>query len=343
MTRKQHSGAALLTAMLTVTLVATFAASAIWQQWRAAEVEGAERARIQAGWVLVGALDWSRLIMREDARAGGPDSLSEPWAVPLAEAKLTTFLAADKNVSSDSLEGLPEAYLSGRIIDAQSKLNVLDLVDHGTPVTTSVATFNKLFQLLGLPAQELSLMVQNLQQALPANAAVPDLAGTASAASDATAAAAAAAASGASASATTAAATSAAATAATAAAAAAAAATASANSSASAAGPLFPQRESELGWLGLSPSTVAALEPYVTVLPVFTPLNLNTASAEAIFASMPALDMASAQRLVAARAQSAFKTLEAASALVPQGGTVFNPTQHSVSSRFFEVRARLRI
>lgn len=47
-------GAALLAAMLTVTLVATFAAASLWQQWRAIEVETAERARVQAAWILVG-------------------------------------------------------------------------------------------------------------------------------------------------------------------------------------------------------------------------------------------------------------------------------------------------
>ena len=55
--------------MLTVTLVATFAAAALWQQWRAVEVETAERARLQSAWILVGALDWSRLILREDDTA----------------------------------------------------------------------------------------------------------------------------------------------------------------------------------------------------------------------------------------------------------------------------------
>jgi len=52
----RQTGAALLAAMLTVTLVATFAAGALWQQWRATEIEAAERARVQAAWVLIGAL-----------------------------------------------------------------------------------------------------------------------------------------------------------------------------------------------------------------------------------------------------------------------------------------------
>ena len=57
----------LLAAMLTVTLVATLATAALWQQWRAVEIEAADRSRVQAGWILTGAMDWSRLILREDA------------------------------------------------------------------------------------------------------------------------------------------------------------------------------------------------------------------------------------------------------------------------------------
>ncbi|RZL92053.1 MAG: general secretion pathway protein GspK [Variovorax sp.] len=305
--RRAQFGAALLTAMLTVTLVATFAAAALWQQWRAVEVESAERARLQSAWVLIGALDWSRLILREDARAGsatGTDHLAEPWAVPLAEARLSSFLAADKNIASDALEGLPDAFLSGRIIDAQSKLNVRNLVVGGKPVATSVAAFTRLFQLLGLPAQEVTALVANLQRALPAAPAAapnPTGAGGTSAAPPPT-----------------------------------------VTDDTSATGPLMPQRTNQLVWLGLSPATVAALEPYVTVLPINTPLNINTASAEALFASVPSLDLAGAKRVVAQRALGHFRSLEDAAKLVQQswGST---SDQLSVSSGFFEVQGRLRL
>lgn len=50
--RRTHTGAALLAAMLTVALVASMAAAALWQQWRGIEVETAERARTQSLWVL---------------------------------------------------------------------------------------------------------------------------------------------------------------------------------------------------------------------------------------------------------------------------------------------------
>jgi len=90
-TASRQGGAAILTAMLTVVLVATLAASALWQQWRGVEIEAAQRSRVQAAWVLTGALDWARLILREDARKGGADHLAEPWAVPLEQARLSTF------------------------------------------------------------------------------------------------------------------------------------------------------------------------------------------------------------------------------------------------------------
>ena len=93
--RCAQGGAALLMALLTVALVATLASAALWRQWRNVEVEAHDRSRMQAGWVLSGALDWARLILREDARAGGPDHLGEPWSVPLQESRLSTFLAID--------------------------------------------------------------------------------------------------------------------------------------------------------------------------------------------------------------------------------------------------------
>ena len=125
---RQH-GAALLTAMIIVALVATLAGSMVWQQWRAIQVEAAERARTQSAWILSGALDWARLILREDAKngavTGNIDHLGEPCAVPLAEARLSTFLAADKDNTDDA----PDAFLSGAITDAMARYNLTNLLD----------------------------------------------------------------------------------------------------------------------------------------------------------------------------------------------------------------------
>ncbi|MEJ5150383.1 type II secretion system minor pseudopilin GspK [Comamonas sp. MYb396] len=166
--RRSQRGAALLAAMLTVTLVATIAAGAVWQQWRNLEVEGAERTRVQAAWLLLGGLDFSRQVLRQDARVGGPDSLSEPWSVPLAEARLSTFLQASNNQSNadDSSIDATQAFLSGAIVDAQARLNIRNLVSNGQINTVALRQFQRLFERLGLPGAELTVLSQQAQAAL---------------------------------------------------------------------------------------------------------------------------------------------------------------------------------
>jgi general secretion pathway protein K len=285
---RPQRGAALLTAMLTVTLVATFAAASLWQQWRAVEVEAAERARVQSAWVLVGALDWSRLILREDARApaaagGGADHLAEPWAVPLQEARLSTFLAADRSAGVES--ETENAFLSGQIIDLQSLLNVSNLVEAGRISEPGLRSFVRLFEQLGLPPAQLTRLAENLRFA-------SDI---------------------------------------------------STDNRSAGQAPLAPQRVEELVWLGLSQATVAALQPYVTVLPARTPVNLNTASAEVIYAAVNGLSMSDAQRLVAERDNAHFRSVADASRLAGGHDQAFNEGTVGVASRFFEVRGRLRL
>src|SRR5437868_12740116 len=134
--------------MIIVALVATLAGSMVWQQWRAIQVEAAERARTQSAWVLSGALDWARLILREDAKTGGTDHLGEPWAVPLAEARLSTFLAADK----DNTEDAPDAFLSGAITDAQSHYNLTNLLNGNRVDPLEIAVLQRLCETVGVSA-----------------------------------------------------------------------------------------------------------------------------------------------------------------------------------------------
>ena len=96
---KTQGGAALLLAMIILTLVSTVAAGMVWQQSRAVQVEAAERARTQAVWILNGALDWGRDIPRlvRSNRAGGPD---EPLVIQ--EMNVSSFLAADQKATSPS-------------------------------------------------------------------------------------------------------------------------------------------------------------------------------------------------------------------------------------------------
>lgn len=161
---RRQRGAALLMAMVIVTLVATLSASMVWQQWRAVQVESAERVRVQATWVLNGALDWARLILREDGRSGETvDHLGEPWAIPLAEARLSTFLATDAN-STD--EDAPEAFLSGKVEDAASRYNLRSvLASDGEIVPEQLLALKRLCENAGLPVALADGLAQALRQA----------------------------------------------------------------------------------------------------------------------------------------------------------------------------------
>jgi general secretion pathway protein K len=278
----------LLTAMLIVALVATLASAALWQQWRQVEIESAERGRSQTAWMMTGALDWTRLILREDGLSSGAvDHLGEPWALPVQESKLSNFLSQDQKWQ----EGDAEVFLSGQITDAQSRLNVRNLIEDGQVSRAQLARFARLFERLSLPPQELQTLSRQLQAALqntPTTSA-PTPAGTTTQR------------------------------------------------------PLIPQQTAQLVWLGLSPATARALEGFVTVLPESTPVNLNTASSEVMMASLPGLDLAAARQLVQQREKAPWTSLDAVRQALGAAGTLINDQQHSVGSRYFEVRGRMRI
>ncbi|ABM96085.1 MAG: type II secretion system minor pseudopilin GspK [Methylibium sp.] len=281
----RQRGAALLTAMVIVTLVATLASAMVWQQWRAVQVEVAERARAQALWILTGAVDWARLILREDARTGGADHLGEPWAVPLAEAQLSTFLAVDRDNTDDA----PEAFLSGSITDAQSRYNLRNLVEAGSGTASAAEerVLQRLLDAVGARSDLAPMIVRGLRAATLASGQ-------------------------------------------------------SSGAELSTDPPLMPERIEQLAWIGLDAETLALLTPYVSLLPVRTTVNANTAPKEVLAAVIEGLDLASADRLIQARQRNPFRNVAELDALLPQG--VSAATERvSVTSSFFEVRGRLRL
>jgi general secretion pathway protein K len=294
-TRRPRRGAALLLAMVILTLVATIAAGMVWQQDRAVRIEGAERARAQAAWMLNGALDWARLILREDLRADRErqrsgsarplvDGLGETWAHPLEEARLSSFLAADKDNTADTSL---EVFLSGSIVDAQARWNLRNLVGgDGKVVAAELAAFRRLVDQAGAPADTAERIAGALSQAWAPSA---DEAGAGVA--------------------------------------------------------LPPARFADLRWLGIDDATLERLAPYVTLLPVRTPVNANTAASEVLVAAIDGLDLGSAERIVQARKRKdlgALDSLEEVKSLLPQG-TQVSPERVAVTTRYFEVRGRLRL
>jgi general secretion pathway protein K len=281
--KPQQRGAALLIAMVILTMMATLASSMVWQQWRAVQVEAAERARVQSAWILMGALDWSRLILREDAREnlrnGNVDHLGEIWATPLAEARLSTFLAADQNNTDDG----PEAFLSGSMSDAQSRYNLRNLVD---PSTGKVLPAEQaiLERLLESIAVSTDVAVRIAKQLNSATSLVNPAANS----------------------------------------------------------PLPPESVAELTWLGIDEATAQLIQPYVVMLPIRTPVNLNTASAQVLAAVIDKLDLGGAERLVQARQRNFFHSVLDAQNVVGANFSL-SPDRVGVGSSFFEVSGRLRL
>ena len=269
-------GAALLVAMVLLSVVATLAAGMVWQQWRAVQVEAAERSRAQSAWMLLGALDWARLILREDARSGKATSLNEPWATPLAEARLSSFLAADRDNNADSG---PEAFLAGSISDAQARYNLRNLVNERKLEPAQLAILQRLCASVGVGPDTAAALAGGLLNAWAADDA------------DA---------------------------------------------------PLPPQQLADLVWLGLDAATIDRLGAVVVLLPVATPLNLNTASREVLAGVVAGLDLGSADRLVQARARQPLASLADVTAVVGAGVTLA-ARDVDIKSAYFEVRGRLRL
>ena len=267
-------GAALLVAMVLLSVVATLAAGMVWQQWRAVQVETAERSRHQSGWMLTGALDWARLILREDARSGKATSLNEPWATPLAEARLSSFLAVDRDNNADSG---PEAFLAGSITDAQARYNLRNLIVDNKVDPLQLAILQRLCTSAGLGPDTASTLADGLLAAMPGDA-----------------------------------------------------------------GPLPPQQLADLVWLGLDAAVIDRLATVVVLLPVATPVNLNTASREVLAAVVTGLDLGSADRLVQARVRTPLRSVADAVAIVGAGPKLVE-RDVDVKSSYFEVRGRLRL
>lgn len=145
--RPRQRGAALLTALLIAALASVMVSAMMWRQWQAIGSEESARTAAQARWLLRGAVDWARLILRESRRnSPGVDDLGQPWAVPLADAQLSSFLSAGEHSPLTA-----DAWLAGRIDDAQGRFNLADLGGAGaTPNPAALAALRRLCAGLGL-------------------------------------------------------------------------------------------------------------------------------------------------------------------------------------------------
>lgn len=278
---KCQGGAAIITAMLVVTLAAVVVSGLFWREHVAVRSIENRLALSQSRWIERAAVDWAKVILRADQRAGAVDHLGEPWAVPVVDTRLDETVTAGAKLD----EGARKAMLAGQIADAQALFNLNSLVGgNGVASETHVAALRKLLSLVGRPESAADLVVDRVLQSAPRvleGRIVP------------------------------------------------------------------PQREPVLRLAdlldipGVDLVTVKALEPFVTVLPRATTININTASPEVIAAAIPAMELSGARRFVARRERTFYRTLGDVSADI-EGQPVLSPEMLAVGSAYFIVTGVIR-
>lgn len=150
---KKQGGVAVVTALLLTTLILITISSLRMQQQVQMRLIENQRLRLQARWIVLGALDYTRLILNEDQKNSTKDDLTEPWATPIAETPVTTY--AEKGEEQESRN----ATLEGRMHDATARYNLNNLA------------FNRVISKLEVKALEKLLTNLRLNPALAAKIA----------------------------------------------------------------------------------------------------------------------------------------------------------------------------
>lgn len=144
--KRKQRGVAVITALLLTTLAVTIVASLFWQQQVQVRSMENQRLHLQIQWILRGTLDWTKLILQQEA-ATQPNytSLKDVWAVPLANTRIDQYVDRER-IAGETFD----ANLSGQIYDATAKFNLTNLADNGLVDKVAVASFKQLLTFLRL-------------------------------------------------------------------------------------------------------------------------------------------------------------------------------------------------
>lgn len=155
--RRAQRGAAVLMALFIATLATLIVSGLFYRQFVLLRTIENQQLLVQSRMLLRGALDWGRAILREDANRSSYDALTEPWAQPLAETRL------DQLGETSSLASM--ASLAGSMEDAQSRFNLLNLIDNGQVVERELEALRRLCSLLQVPEQTADLLAERMRLA----------------------------------------------------------------------------------------------------------------------------------------------------------------------------------
>jgi general secretion pathway protein K len=157
-------GAAVLMALFIATLATLIVSGLFWQQFVLLRTIENQQLLVQSRVLMAGALDWARAMLREDSLRSSHDGLDEFWAQGLAETRL------DQLGESSTLAS--QASISGSIEDAQSKLNLRNLVGaDGEIDAAQLEALKRLCDLLGVPVVTAELLALRIKEAFAPDAA----------------------------------------------------------------------------------------------------------------------------------------------------------------------------
>ena len=283
MAGRSQRGVAIITALVVVAAATVAVSAMLWRESIAVRKVENQAALGEARWLARSAIEWARLVLLQDARTTTVDHLGEVWALPLAETRVTDDLATSQPVGSIGAQTSPTpfadndaAFVSGRMRDAQARLNLNGLVNGDQVDEQRLATLTRLLVVLNLKkdlAKDIAARMSRPPAVVSFDGLAADLARTET----------------------------------------------------------------------MDRATAERLAPYVTMLPVPTPVNLNTAPAEVLAACFPDLPLDAARALLRSREQAWFNQVGDAAGRLPGAGGQGNPTNVSVSSNFFEVDGRVRV
>jgi general secretion pathway protein K len=318
--KARQQGVAVVTALLLTTLAVSIVASLFWEQQVQVRAIENQRLQLQKQWILRGALDWARLILREDARFSKVDSLDEPWAVPLSETRLDQYVENGRTDNDAS-----DASLSGQMVDAQSLYNLTNMCPSGAIVPIEVDVFARLLASLRLNPElaktTAALMAKSYPAALTATSGQNSSGGTSPGTSTSPGTGTGLGTGPSSGKGTN----------------------TSTLDSDSSRQLRFTQVDDLLSVPGFTPEAVEKLRNLVIFLPRTTSLNLNTAPAEVIAARIEKISVSDAKVIVAGRKTAAFRDLADLANRLPGIPTIGSTPNIDIASSFFLVNGRVKL
>ena len=161
--KDRQRGAAIVTALLIVALATTIVSALFARQSATVRTIENRLAITQARWIERAAIDWARVILRQDARSSSTDHLGEPWAVPVADTRVNASVGAGGALDT----GATPATLSGQILDMQGRFNLANVVPGGRVDPVEAAALATLLTLVGQPSSLAEPLIARLLAATP--------------------------------------------------------------------------------------------------------------------------------------------------------------------------------